>query len=243
MKQFRNPKRFPRFESLMRFLRLKDAALCLVLAAALTLMSCSRVAISKTDDRRIDPKAGDALVGLLLFGSAGQIDVKAYPAGVQSELKGYLQRYKSSSSADSVPAKRRREGKQVYAARDGYVRRLAAASADPRAPALAKAYVNDLRPCSAWEGLHDCPEREAGFAFRYLKANPGGPFGDYLRLLAAHRWLCAAEAYELEKQPEGAARNRRAYEEAIGFAQKSSSPMIAMAAERLWERNSCLAKE
>src|ERR1035437_799095 len=112
----------------------------------------------------------------------------------------------------------------------------------PKAPALPPADVDRLRPCYEWEGFHDCPEREAIFAADYQTANPGGPFSDYLRLLAAHRWLCAAEAYEYEKQPEGAAWSRRAYETMVSTARQSKTLLIRLAAERLAERSSCFSQ-
>jgi len=130
----------------------------------------------------------------------------------------------------------------VYTAWVGYERKLAAVSGDPKAPALAAAYVDRLRPCYEWEGFHDCPEREAIFAADYQTANPGGPFSDYLPLLAAHLWLCAAEAYEYEKQPEGAARSRRAYETMVSTARQSKTLLIRLAAERLAERSSCFSQ-
>ena len=185
--------------------------------------------------------ARDALVDLLVWGADIPIDLNAYSPDVSAELQRHLQRYQAYRSKRPRPVKSGLDA-MVYAAWVGYEGKLAAVSDDPKAPALAAAYVDRLRPCYEWEGFHDCPEREATFAADYQTANPGGPFSDYLPLLAAHRWLCAAEAYEYEKQPEGAARSRRAYEKTISAARQSNVLPIRLAAERLAERNSCFSK-
>lgn len=127
----------------------------------------------------------------------------------------------------------------VQFAQVNYERRLVAVTNDPRAPALAAEYVDSLRPCYEWEGFHDCPEREAEFADEYQAAHPNGPFSTYLPLLAAHRWLCAAERYEYEKNPTEAARSRRNYQERVSAAQKSRALLIRTAAERLAGRERC----
>jgi hypothetical protein len=184
--------------------------------------------------------ARDALLDLLLFEAVRPIDPKAYSPDVRLELEGYLQRYGAYRSKRPRPMKLASEQGMVYTASVAYERRLAAVSPDPRAPALAKEYVDRLRPCYEWEGFHGCPEREAIFATDYQTANPGGPFREYLPLLAAHRWLCAAEAYDYEKRPENAVQSRRAYETMVSTARQSKTLLIRLAAERLAERNRCL---
>jgi hypothetical protein len=201
----------------------------------------SPVCVSQTASAR----ANDALLDLLVFGVAGPIRAGAYPQGVRGELEGYLKRYQAYRPARArpvIPGVTAGEAKMVYAARTGYERRLAAASPAPAAPRLAREYVDKLRPCYEWEGFHDCPEREAEFAAKYLEANPGGPFKDYLPLLAAHRWLCAAEGYDYEKHAEEAARSRREFERTLATARQSPSPLIRLAAGRLAERRSCQSR-
>jgi hypothetical protein len=189
----------------------------------------------------ISATARDEIVGLLVLSADLPIDLKAYPPDASAELQRYLQRYKAYRSK-RVRSMKSGLDAMVYTAWVGYERKLAAVSGDPKAPALAAAYVDRLRPCYEWEGFHDCPEREAIFAADYQTANPGGPFSDYLPLLAAHLWLCAAEAYEYEKQPEGAARSRRAYETMVSTARQSKTLLIRLAAERLAERSSCFSQ-
>jgi hypothetical protein len=100
--------------------------------------------------------------------------------------------------------------------------------------------VDALRPCYEWEGFHDCPEREALFAERYLLDHPQSPFRDFLPLLAAHRWLCTAEGYDYEQKPAEANRARRAYENALNMsAAGSRSPLMRTAAEELKARGRC----
>jgi len=131
----------------------------------------------------------------------------------------------------------------MCAAQVRYERRLVAVSEDPGAQALTVAYVDSLRPCYEWKGLHDCPQREAMFAGEYQATHPGRPSSDYLPLLAAHRWLCTADAYEYEKRSEDAMRSRRAYERAILTASKSAALVIRAAAEGLIARGKCFSPQ
>ncbi|MFB3777737.1 MAG: hypothetical protein ACE141_09000 [Bryobacteraceae bacterium] len=192
--------------------------------------------------QRGNHSAGDLLLDLLLSSAHEKIDVKAYPPGVQDELTQYLRRYQAYRSQrvrPVLPGLHEGTDSMIYAAWLSYERRLAAASPEAAAPALAREYVDRLRPCYEWEGFHDCPEREAKFATDYQAANPQGPFSHYLPLLIAHRWLCTAEAYQYEKQPEDARRSRQAYEEEISIAKGSGSALVRFAASRLAERNTC----
>jgi hypothetical protein len=66
-------------------------------------------------------------------------------------------------------------------------------------------------------------------------------FAEYLSLLAAHRWLCTAEAYDYEERPEGAARSRQAYRQAISTARKSTDLLIRSAAQALGARRRCFS--
>jgi hypothetical protein len=193
-----------------------------------------------------DTSVRDPLVTLLLFGGTPRIDPAAYSPEVRAELQRYLQRYKAYRSTRRHPVipgfdrpERRGEERMIYAAWTTYERNLAAVSADPKAPALAKAYLDRLKPCYEWEAFHDCPEREARFAVEYQEAHPGGPFSEYLPLLAAHRWLCAAEGYGYEGQPEGAARSRKEYERMIETARRSKDLLVRVAAEKLAQQNTC----
>jgi len=127
----------------------------------------------------------------------------------------------------------------VYAARVRYERLLVTFANDQKAQGLAVEYVSRLQPCYEWEGYHDCPEREASFATAYLSAHLDSPFKDYLPLLAAHRWLCAAEGYDYEKRTDGAARSRREYQNAISTAHRSASLLVRTAAQALEARGRC----
>ena len=149
----------------------------------------------------------DALLDVLVWGIHMSIDPAAYPPALRTEVESHLRRAKGYVSKRAVPPFP--EGDMIQSAQVNYERRLVAVSDDPRAPQLAVAYVDGLRPCYEWEGFHHCPEREAEFADEYQAANPDGPFSAYLPLLAAHRWLCTAEAYNYEQAPEDAERSRR----------------------------------
>ena len=181
----------------------------------------------------------DALLDVLVFGTHVPIDPQAYTGELRTEVNRYLSR--ANAYRSTTPPPPIAEGEMVRAAWETYERKLVSISADPSASALAVAYVKDLRPCYEWEGSHDCPEREARFADEYQAAHPNGPFSGYLPLLAAHRWLCAAEGYEYETQPVDAERSRRLYRQRLVVAQASRLLLVRVAAERLGTRGTCLA--
>ena len=185
------------------------------------------------------PSARDALLDVLVWGTHMPIDPGAYSGELRAEVERHLSRANAYRSTTTPPAFA--EGEMVHAAQVSYERRLAAISDAPSASALAVAYVKDLRPCYEWEGFHDCPEREAKFADGYLVAHANGPFSAYLPLLAAHRWLCTAEAYEYEKRPADAETSRQLYQQRVLIAQASRVLLIRTAAERLAARGKCFA--
>jgi hypothetical protein len=139
----------------------------------------------------------------------------------------------------------RNEEDMVRAARLGYEGRLQA-MARSDASAAARAYVGALKPCYEWEGFHDCPEREALFAERYHAEYPQSPFVDFLPLLAAHRWICAAEAYQYEERSGvpgskgvGLAQARQRFESNLAVALTSRDPLVRFAAAALQRTPGC----
>lgn len=184
--------------------------------------------------------ARDALVDVLVWGTYMTIDPTVYSPALRGEVERHLSRSDTYRSERAQP-RTSRELDMVYGAQVRYERRLVAVSGDASAHVLAVAYVDSLRPCYEWEGFHDCPEREAMFAEKYQAAHPDGPFSEYLPLLAAHRWLCTAEAYEAEQRSEDAARSRRAYEQAVLTASQSDTLLFRSAAEGLMARGRCLS--
>lgn len=180
----------------------------------------------------------DVLVDVLVWGADARIDASSYSPDVKAALDKHFQRSERYRSKRARPANSS-ELDMIYAAQVRYEGRLVANSDDARVQALAVEYVDRLRPCYEWEGYHDCPEREAVFAREYQAAHPRGPFSDYLPMLEAHRWLCTAEGYEYENRPEDAARSRRAYEQAISTARRSTSVLVRTAAEALTTRGRC----
>jgi hypothetical protein len=182
------------------------------------------------------------VLDVIVFYANPPSDIGRYPSDVREELKRYLQRVRDYRPR-ARPSRLGSELRMMYAAREGYEGKLVAAAATPGVERLAQEYVDDLRPCYEWESFHDCPEREAIFAEQYLLAHPATPFADLLRLLAAHRWLCTAEAYEYEQQPASAARARRAYQEALKAAVHSESRLMSAAAEQLKASGRCFASD
>ena len=129
----------------------------------------------------------------------------------------------------------------VYAAREGYEKKLVAAASASGSERLAQQYVDELRPCYEWEGFHDCPEREARFAEEHLAKNPNSPFAEFLPLLIAHRWVCTAEGYEREERPQDAVRARQSAEAPLAAALKTQSLLIRTAAQEQQARGRCFA--
>jgi hypothetical protein len=183
--------------------------------------------------------ADDALLDALVFEPLLAFDSRAYPADFRTELDGYLLGARRNLRQGRAPDTR--EAALFQAARTRYAARLIAVGGD-EASALAAAYVDALRPCYEWEGLHDCPEREAVFADHYQAAHASGPFRSYLPLLSAHRWLCAAEAFDFEKNPDQASRSRQHYRDRLAIALRSDSAMIRYAASHLATRAACFAR-
>lgn len=181
----------------------------------------------------------DALLAALVWGEYHHLNLSPYPSEVQAELERARQRVVSYRSPRRQPA-RRSDEELLYPGMVRYEGLLVAFAGDRKARALAFEYVDRLRPCYEWEGFHGCPEHEASFAKEYLAANPNGPFTEYLPLLAAHRWLCTAEAYDYEKRPQDAARSRREFDAAVQTARRSTTLLIRAGADALQARRRCI---
>jgi hypothetical protein len=168
-------------------------------------------------------------------------DIERYPPGVRDELQRFVQRVREYRPRPR-PAGLGSEMTMVYAAREAYEAKLVAAGGSG-VERLAQEYVDALSPCYEWEAFHDCPEREAFFAEQYLPRHPDSPFREFVQLIAAHRWLCAADAYEFERNQAGADTARSAYQRALAAADQSRSALIKTAAAELKGANRCHAKD
>jgi hypothetical protein len=126
------------------------------------------------------------------------------------------------------------ESRMVAAAALNYELGLFALGKGPTAAAAAAAYVTALEPCYEWEGMPDCPERDAQFAEAQI-AKGSRAFGDYLPLLAAHSWLCVAD---FAKSDDARARAAAMF----ALAAKSGDPLARAAAVVLEKRASCYPK-
>jgi hypothetical protein len=185
------------------------------------------------------PNPADAVLDVLVWGTHVPINPDVYDPAVKPEIHKYLRRAMAYRSNKAGPSGG--EAQMVYTAQINYERNLAAVSDDPGAADIARAYVESLRPCYEWEGFHSCPEREAQFADDYSTTHPNSPFSKYLPLLAAHRWLCTAEAYDYEHQPAEAERSRRAFEARLEVALRTKDLLLRTAAQRLAERRRRMA--
>ena len=199
-------------------------ALCLATAANLGLEQAG------TANRKV--------LDAIVFYADLPIAVAEFPPDFREDLNRYSQRLRGYRPRPR-PRQLSSEMTMVYAAREGYESKLVAASTTSGVEQRAQAYVDTLKPCYEWEALPECPEREATFAERYLVDHPDAPFAGLLRLLAAHRWLCAAEAYEYQQQPGSAGHARHEYQRALAIAIKVESPLMRVAAEELKSSGRC----
>jgi hypothetical protein len=204
--------------------------LCIALSAAQTVPPVAQTTVPTS-----------RLLDVLVF-SAEPSATEQYPPEVREELARYMQRRRAYRPRPRPPGLGS-EMSMVYHAREHYESRLVAASEHAGVEALAQQYVDRLRPCYEWEGFHDCPEREAMFAEEYCSQHLEAPFRDFLWLLAAHRWLCTAEAYDYEKQPAGAERARRGFDRAATLVEASASALMRAAAKELRVTNRCHASD
>jgi hypothetical protein len=183
-------------------------------------------------------RANREVLDAIVFYADPPSEVAQFPPDFREDLKRYFQRLRAYRPRPRPP-QLGSEMTMVYAAREGYEGKLVAASTRSGVEQLAQEYVDTLRPCYEWEGFHDCPEREAIFAERYLIDHPDTPFAGLLRVLAAHRWLCVAEAYEYQRQPGSAAHARHEYQRALPIALNVESPLMRVAADELKSSGRC----
>lgn len=200
--------------------------------------SCGRVSLAPLEGNGLGVDSpDDVLLGTLVFGPRSALDVGAWSGAVRDELREYLRRadaYRSSRPPVGIG-----DMAMVDAARANYERLLVAIARDTGVAALAVAFVDSLRPCYEWEGMSECPLREARFADSYAARHADGPWSEFLPLFAAHRWLCAAEGFDREGQPADAEVSRRNSAERLLLARGASGAMIRAAARRLAERGRC----
>jgi len=182
--------------------------------------------------------ANRKVLDAIVFYADPPLEVAEFAPDFREDLKRYSQRLRAYRPRPRPP-QLSSEMTMVYAAREGYEGKLVAASTASGVEQRAQEYVDTLKPCYEWEGFHDCPEREAIFAERYLADHPDAPFADLLRLLAAHRWLCVAEAYAYQQQPGSAEHARHEYQRALARAVQVELPLMRVAAEELKSSGRC----
>jgi hypothetical protein len=187
-------------------------------------------------------QANRIVLDVIVFHADPPSEVARFPPDLREDLTRYVERLRTYRPRQRPP-QLGSEMTMAYDAREGYERKLVAASATSGVEQRAQEYVDALRPCYEWEGFHDCPEREAVFAERYLVDHPATPFAGFLRVLAAHRWLCTAEAYEYQRQPGSAEHARHEYQRALGLAVKVESPLMRVAAEELKSSGRCYVSD
>lgn len=185
---------------------------------------------------QVRPASADSILSGLVWMSRIPVD-STLPAPIRLAVDAYNRR-----SAAYVPKARRardRESEMFLLGFADYERRLAAASSDPRKVELVRAYADSLAPPYEWEGLPEGPEREAAFADTYRAAHPDSPLAEIVALLAAHRWVCAAEAYQGERKAADEARSHERFVLAAAAAVESKDLLIRTAALRLQEHPVC----
>ena len=197
--------------------------------------------VSQCEQRPAPGTRRSRLIDLLVFGDHSAPVADDYPPDVAAEIRKVMQRsesYRSTRPKASGSAL----DEIVHGELVRYERRLFVMTDAPDAARLSVAYVDALRPCYEWEGYSDCPRREAEFAGQYRRSNPSSPFRDYLPLLEAHRWLCAAAGFDYEKDATGAAASRRSSAEALSVARASDNLLVRTAARELAARPRCYSE-
>lgn len=203
-----------------------------VLVGTASWMSCSSGVL---------PDQGrSSILDLLVWGAHLNVDLSHYPADVRTDAEAVIARSKAYQSRRALPTGSDGLLKMVHHARVTYERRLVAITRAPEAEAAAFTYVTDLAPCYEWEGFSDCPAREASFASDYRRTRPNGPFSDFLPLLEAHRWLCAAEGFDYEKNTDGATSARARYRASVTAAATSNDRLVRIGATELEARGTCI---
>ena len=180
-----------------------------------------------------------SILDLLVWGTHMNVDLSDYPADVRTEAEAVIARSKAYKSRRSQPTDSDGLSTMVHHARVAYERRLVAMARTPGAEAMALAYVTDLTPCYEWEGYSDCPAREASFASDYQRTRPNAPFKELLPLLEAHRWLCAADGFDYEKNAGGATSARARYRASLKVAAVSNDRLVRIGATELEGRGTC----
>jgi|SRR5688500_11559248 len=107
----------------------------------------------------------------------------------------------------------------------------------------AVSFVEGLRPCYEWEGFSDCPQKEAEFAEFWRKWYPSSSFREFLPVFASHRWICAAEALEREKNPAEAAAAHARSKKLIAGGLQSADPLMRYLARELERDGRCRTRE
>lgn len=181
-----------------------------------------------------------SILDLLVWGAQMNVDLGGYPSDVRGEAEAVIARSKAYHSKRPQPTDSDGLSRMVHQARVTYERRLVAMAGTPDADLVAVGYVTDLAPCYEWEGYSDCPAREAAFAAEYQAGHPAGPFSQFLPLLEAHRWLCAAEGFDYEKNADAATTARARYRAALNVASASRARLVRIGATELQARGTCI---
>jgi hypothetical protein len=188
----------------------------------------------------VTPQRGSSLLDLLVWGAHMNVDLSGHPEDVRADAEAVIARSNAYQSRRPQPTELNGLLRMVHRARVAYERRLVAMTRTHGADATAFAYVTDLAPCYEWEGYSDCPAREASFASDYQRTHPNGPFWDFLPLLEAHRWLCAAEGFDHEENMSGATTARARYRASLKVAVASSDRLVRIGADELEARGTCI---
>ena len=138
-----------------------------------------------------------AVLDVVVFYAGAHRDVERYPLQVRQELQRFLERaraYRPRSRPADSDRKCEWRTRPAKGTKPSWWRRP-----PPQARLVSRRYVDALRPCYEWEWIPRLSEREASLRGTAPARSPETPFRELLRVLAAHRWLCAAEAYNTSR--------------------------------------------
>jgi hypothetical protein len=92
-------------------------------------------------------------------------------------------------------------------------------------------YASKAKLYYEWEGLSEGPLTEAQFAETYLSANPATPIKPYLLLFLLHRYRCAYECLDFEKNLAERAKAAQKYQLYLKEARQHPDPLIGLVAD------------
>lgn len=157
-------------------------------------------------------------------------DLPAIPEPLRSRLTKYLAKrkeFKSAYKSESDSLERMRSD----AKRRVLERAIVALIETDGVQGAAAEFVGRAPVKSDWQGMHDGPLEEAGYAEDVLKADPSSSLAPWLYVFIAQRQRVAFEAYQNERNQEGMKAAAKKYRTFVERARAVDDPIFAALAD------------